>query len=145
MAPYIWLVLPSLFVTAGLAVVACLEIAGGHPLTVGAPRNMAEAVAMRDGASVVRQLARGGDPNEIELIRSGVLLDRVVLATPLETAVIVDAGSIFDVLAAGERNPQNARLTCLAADVGARAVASRLGDASMCRAGAALEVVLSRP
>ncbi len=49
-ATYAWLLLPPLLVTVGLAVVAFMEMAGAHPLTVGEPRSVAEAAALRDGA-----------------------------------------------------------------------------------------------
>jgi hypothetical protein len=122
-----------------------MEMAGAHPLTLGEPRSVAEAVAMRDGASVLRLLSRGAGPNEVELIRPGALLDRLVLATPLEAAVIVDEPLIFDVLAEGRTDLPLARLRCLAVDVGARAVLPRLGAAVPCEPGAAWAAVLDRP
>jgi len=137
--------LPPLVVTLGLALASILERAGGHPLTLGAPRSVAEAVAMRDGASAVRLLAADRDPNEVGLIRAGVLLDRPILASPLEAAVMVDEPAIFDLLAAGLRDIPRETLACLAVDAGARATLARLGDASHCRPGEAIEAVLSRP
>ncbi len=100
---------------------------------------------MRDGAAVARLLEKGGDPNEIEMIRSGVLFDRVVLATPLETAVIVDEATILEFLVSRGGELGHDRLSCLAADVGARAVRSRLKDDSTCHAGAAWDAGLARP
>lgn len=74
-----------------------------------------------------------------------MLLDRLVLATPLETAVIVDEPLIFDLLAEGRPDLPLARLRCLAVDVGARAVLPRLGAAAPCVPGEAWAVVLARP
>jgi hypothetical protein len=144
-ASHVALALPPLLVTVGLAVVVCMEAAGAHPLTLGAPRSAAEAVAMRDGASAVRLLEQGGVPTRIELIRSGVLLGREVLATPLEAAVIVDDDAMFDLLASGQGELPSAHLACLAADVGARRVLARLGNTWTCRSGAAWSDVLDRP
>jgi len=139
------LALPPLAVTLGLAIVAGMEMAGSHPLTLGPPRSVAEAIAMRDGASAARLFETAPQANEIEMIRSGILLDRVVLATPLEAAVIVDEASMLEFLVSRGAELPHERLACLAVDVGARAVLSRLGDASTCRAGEAWAAVLSRP
>jgi hypothetical protein len=144
-AAHLLAALPPLVVTGGLAILVCLEGAGAHPLTMGPPRGAAEAVALHDGASAVRLLGPGGDPSVVELIRSGVLLDREVLASALEAAVIVDDAVIFSVLASGRADLPAGHLACLAADVGARSVLARLGGSSTCEAGAAWAAVLDRP
>jgi hypothetical protein len=141
---HILLALPPLAVTVGLAIVACSEIAGAHPLTMGEPGGVSEAIALRDAAGAARLVEGGADVNAIGLVRSGILSDRPVLATPLETAVIVDAVAALEFLAARGAALDD-RLACLAVDVGARAVRPRLGDASHCRAGAALRAVVARP
>ena len=140
----ILLALPPLAVTLGLAIVACTEIAGAHALTMGEPRSVSEAIALRDGAGAARLVESGADVNAIGLIRPGILSDRPVLATPLETAVIVDAAATLEFLASHGAEPV-ASLTCLAADVGARTLRPGRDDASTCRAGAALQAVLARP
>lgn len=135
--------LPAVLVTLGLAVFAGAEIFGAHPLTMGAPRSVSEAIAMRDDAGAARLLEEGADVGAIGLVRAGVLTDRALLLTPLEAAVLVDATAILDFLvASGATVP--GELACLAADAGARTVRARLGERS-CESGAALRVVLARP
>lgn len=140
-----WLpALPPLIVTVGVAIAAGGEIGGSHPLTNGAPRGVAEAIAMRDSATAARLVEGGANASEVGLIRQGILIERPVLATPLETAVILDQAATVDFLVSRgvERSPA---LACLAIDVGARSVRSRLGDPGTCRAGEALREVLDRP
>jgi hypothetical protein len=135
--------LPGVLVTLGLGWFAVAEIFGAHPLTMGAPRSVPEAIAMRDDAGAARLLEEGADVGAIGLVRAGVLTDRALLLTPLEAAVLVDAAPMIDFLvASGATLP--GELACLAADAGARAVQARLGD-SRCESGAALRVVLARP
>ncbi len=139
------LAFPSVVVTLGLAIIAGMEMAGSHPLTVGPPRSVSEAIALGDGAAAMRLLSDGADVNEIGMIRRGVLGDRAVLATPLEAAVIVDETVALDFLASRGADPSREHLACLASDVGALAVRSRLSSAERCRPGAAWDAVLRRP
>jgi hypothetical protein len=137
------LAFPAALVTFGLAFIACAEILGAHPLTLGAPRSVPEAIAMRDGAAAARLVEEGADVQAIGLVRAGVLDERPLLLTPLEAAVLVDATGMIDFLVArGADVPSE--LPCLAADVGARAVRARLGERE-CHSGDALRGVLARP
>jgi len=137
------LALPAALVTAGLAVIACAELMGAHPLTMGAPRSVPEAIAMRDDAGAARLIEEGADIRAIGLVRDGVLTDRPLLLTPLEAAVLVDATAMLDFLVAkGAAVPDE--LACLAADAGARAMRARLGEPT-CHTGDALRGVLARP
>lgn len=140
---YLAIALPGVLVTLGLALVACAEIFGAHPLTMGPPRSVPEAIAMRDDAAAARMLEQGEDIHAVGVIRAGVLTDRPLLVTPLEAAVLVDATTMLDYLtASGAAVPE--QLTCLAADAGARAVRAKLGDGT-CHSGDALRDVLARP
>lgn len=140
---HVALALPAALVTFGLAVFACAELLGAHPLTMGAPRSVPEAIAMRDDAAAARFIEEGADVRAIGLVRAGVLDERPLLLTPLEAAVLVDATAMLDFLvASGAAVPSE--LPCLAADVGARAVRARLGDRE-CHSGDALRGVLARP
>ena len=139
------LALPPLVVTAALAIVACSEGAGAHPLTMGEPRSVSEAIALRDAAGAARLVESGADVNAVGLIRAGILSEQPILATPLETAVITDGVAVLDFLASHGAASGDESLTCLAADVGARSVRTRFGDASRCRKGATLQAVLARP
>jgi hypothetical protein len=137
------LALPAAVITLALAFVACAEILGAHPLTMGPPRSVPEAIVMRDAAGAARLIDEGADVRAIGLVRAGVLTDRPVLLTPLEAAVLVDATAMLDFLAAsGATVP--VELACLAADAGARTVRARLGEAT-CPSGEALRRVLARP
>ena len=140
-----WLpALPPLIVTIAVAVVVVGEIGGAHPLTTGAPRGVAEAIALRDAAAAARFVEGGASASEVGLIRRGILADRAVLATPLETAIILDQPATVDYLTSRgvEHSPA---LACLAVDANARLVRSRLGEPGSCRAGDALREVLARP
>jgi len=134
---------PALLVTLSLTVIACAEMLGAHPLTMGPPRSVPEAIAMRDDAGAARLIEEGADVRAIGLVRAGVLTDRPVLLTPLEAAVLVDATAMLDFLVAqGASVP--GELACLAADAGARAARARLGERT-CLSGDALRGVLARP
>jgi hypothetical protein len=137
------LALPALFVTVSLAVIACAELLGAHPLTMGPPRSVPEAIAMRDQAGAARLIEEGADVRAIGLVRPGILTDRPLLVTPLEAAVLVDATAMLDFLVAkGATVPDE--LACLAADAGARTARVRLGNGT-CHSGDALRGVLARP
>ena len=137
------LALPAALVTVGLAVIACAEILGAHPLTMGPPRSVPEAIVMRDDAGAARLIEEGADIRAIGLVRSGVLTDRPLLLTPLEAAVLVDATPMLDYLVdRGATLPDD--LACLAADIGAPAARAKLGERS-CHSGEALRGVLARP
>jgi hypothetical protein len=141
---FIPLALPPVVVTLGLAVFAGAELSGAHPLTWGEPRSVPEAIALRDGAGAARLLEDGAGIDEIGLIRAGILSAQPVLATPLEAAVMVDAAATFDYLVSrgADVKPD---VTCLARDIGARAVRTQIAGAATCSPGAALQAVLDRP
>ena len=136
--------LAPLLVTGGLAIVAVGEAAGSHPLTIGPPRGAAEAIAMGDPATAVRLIEGGAAVNDVGVIRPGILGERPVLATPLETAVIVNqAGTVDFLVRHGAERP--ASLSCLAADAHAAAVRAQLDANQGCQPGEALRIVLARP
>jgi hypothetical protein len=134
---------PALLVTLGLTVFACAEMLGAHPLTMGPPRSVPEAIAMRDEAGAARLIEEGADVRAIGLVRPGILTDRPLLVTPLEAAVLVDATAMLDFLVARGADVPN-ELACLAADAGARTARARLGERT-CHSGDALRGVLARP
>jgi hypothetical protein len=137
------LALPAALVTLALALIACAELLGAHPLTMGPARSVPEAIVMRDPAGAARLIEEGADVRAIGLVRAGILTDRPVLLTPLEAAVLVDATAMLDFLAArGATVP--AELACLAADAGARASRAKLGERT-CPSGDTLRRVLARP
>ena len=135
---------PPLVVTIGLAALAGAELSGSHPLTMGAPRSVPEAIALRDEATAARLLEDGAGVDEIGLIRAGILSSQPVLATPLEAAVLVDAATAFEYLrsrGAGvtpESQLPRARHRCARGS-------PRIADAPACPPGDALQTVLDRP
>jgi hypothetical protein len=143
-ALHLLLAAPPIVVTVALTALAGAELSGSHPLTMGAPRSVAEAIALRDEATAARLLEDGAGINEIGLIRPGIIGSQPVLATPLEAAVLVDAPAAFEYLRS-RGAALDPSLACLASDIGARAVRAQMTDASSCRTGAALQVVLDRP
>jgi hypothetical protein len=131
-------------VTVGAALVAAAEIGGAHPLTVGPPRNVAEAIAVGDAATAARLADGGASVTEIAFVRAGLLAPQPILASPLEVAVMLDQAPTVDFLLA-RGAVRNEHLACLAADVGAHAARTRVGEPVQCRKGDALRDVLERP
>ena len=135
---------PPLAVTIAVVLIAGGEMSGSHPLTIGAPRNVAEAIAMDDPASAARLIENGASANEINVIRPGILGSSAVLATPLEAAVIRDQVTMVEFLIArGAALPDD--IPCLAVDANALRVQARVNAHGTCHAGAALNAVLARP
>ncbi len=60
--------------------------------------NLAEAVAVRDGAEMMRLLEGGEDPSRRQSVREGLLEGKVVQATPLEAAVSIRRTELVDTL-----------------------------------------------
>lgn len=141
---YSLLALPPAVVTIALAVLAGTELAGSHPLTMGEPRSVSEAIVLRDDAAAARLLEDGAGINEIGLIRAGILAPQPVLATPLEAAVLVDSATMFDYLSSHGAHV-TLDVSCLARDIAARTVRTHITDAPTCPPGAALQTVLNRP
>jgi hypothetical protein len=50
------------------------------------PRNLSEAIALRDGLGAIRRLEAGSDPNERGLVRAGWLDSAARWVSPLEAA-----------------------------------------------------------
>jgi hypothetical protein len=148
---HVLLAAPPLVVTVGLASLVVAEWSGAHPLTMGTPRSVPEAIALRDEATAARLIEDGASANEIGLIRGGILSSQPILATPLESAVLVDAPAAFEYLRSrgAETKSLDAHsrpdLSCLARDIGARAVRKQIPDAPACPPGVALQTVLDRP
>ena len=141
---HLLLAVPPLVVTIGLAAFAGAELSGSHPMTMGAPRSVPEAIALRDEATAARLLEDGAGVDEIGLIRAGILTSQPVLATPLEAAVLVDSATAVEYLKSrGARLPSD--LGCLARDIGAHLVRRQIADVPSCPAGTTLQAVLDRP
>ena len=141
---HLLLAVPPLVVTIGLAALGGAELAGAHPLTMGVPRSVSEAIALRDEATAARLVEDGAGVDEIGLIRAGILSNQPLLTTPLEAAVLVDSATAIEYLRSrGARVTPD--LSCLASDVGARVVRRQIADAAACQGGATLQSVLHRP
>ena len=145
---YILLALPPMGLTLSLAIAIGAELCGLHPLTVGEPRSVPEALALRDPATAARMVEDGESVDAIGLIRAGVVGGQPILATPLEAAVMADAAVSFEHLVS-HGAPVTANLGCLADDVGARAVRQQIHDPrareASCQRGSALAEIVERP
>jgi hypothetical protein len=105
--------------------------------------NLAEAVAVRDTAEVVRQLEAGADPNLRQPVRPGLLGSAAVEALPLEAAVSIRRPELVAVLRqrGAEAGPDTwRRLTCFAQREGFGEIVAALspyrpGDAEPACAG----------
>ena len=64
-------------------------VTGENPRAPVVTLNLSEAVAVRDGAEMVRLIESGEDPNARRPVRAGLLGDDAVNATPLEAAVSI--------------------------------------------------------
>ena len=72
------------------------------------------------------------------------LTGQPVLAPPLEAAVLVAAAAAFEYLTSRGAGV-TPELSCLARDIGARAVPRLLANAPACPPGHALQTLLDRP
>lgn len=79
--------LPVVVLAAGWLTVLAWASAGEHLVWTVEPRNLAEAVAFRDGGAVVRGIWAGEDVNAAGEIRSDIISARTLTITPLEAAV----------------------------------------------------------
>ena len=136
-----------MLVTVALAAFAMLEAAGAHPLTDGLPRNAAEAVAMHDHAALLRFIAAPDSARDMAMVRTGILGDRLMFATPAEAAVLAHDRSALDLLAAhvAWSEADRARLACLAADVHDAALVTFFDSSARCEPGQTMARVLRRP
>jgi hypothetical protein len=145
--PLILLAAPIVMATAVILGVVAGELAGGAPLAAEPPRNIAEAAAVGDAATVLQFMSYGSDPTRIQPVRPELISSTVTQATTLEAAVwsrqielirvLDDRGAII--------GPEERReLGCLAADLGVDDIVEYLTTGDPCVPGAAMERVLAR-
>jgi hypothetical protein len=118
---------PLLAFVATVAVLL-LQFAGIEPLWRIDPVTMSEAAALRDGATVIRLIRDGGDPNAPAAVRAEIVAQKPLLLTPLEAAIRERREEVVEILLEhGAMHPRGAdALRCLAAAVGADGVAALL-------------------
>ncbi|HXD18336.1 MAG TPA: hypothetical protein VN654_15085 [Vicinamibacterales bacterium] len=83
--------------------VAWLALLGAERIGISAlwgliPRNLAEAAAFRDGAAIVRAVARGENPDAPAEVRAGFLSTEPLALTPLEAAARVSGEEVVRLL-----------------------------------------------
>ena len=61
--------LPAAGLTVGLVVFSLMELAGYTPMSLGPPRNIAEAAALGNGSDILRYLRSGQDPLRVWPVR----------------------------------------------------------------------------
>jgi hypothetical protein len=129
--------------TIGVIVCAASGVAAlvrGQPLLWPAhSMSLTEAVAMRDTAEIVRQIALGADPNRRYDAWDVLKRGQHVTLTPLEAAIATRESYVFDLLVANGANvtPEIARtLNCFASAEHAADIATQLskqfGPAESC-------------
>jgi hypothetical protein len=69
-----------------LGILLTTALTGAHPIWPQTPRNLAEAVALRDGGAAVRFAGQGGNVNSPGAVRERIVLDEAADLTPLEAA-----------------------------------------------------------
>mgnify|MGYP002821411294 FL=1 len=62
------------------------------------PLTLSEAAALRDGATIVRLISQGKDPNAAYRVRAGFLSEQASKMTPLEAAIEARRSEIVQVL-----------------------------------------------
>ena len=148
--PALWTAaLPPVAATLLLAAVMVAELAGAHPMTYGAPRTPAEAIALHDHAALLRLVAQPDAADRVAMVRTDLLGDRVMFTTPAEAAVLAHDRGALDLLAThgAHLDAEREQLVCLARDVHDTVLASFLASSSTvtCAWDDGMQRVLRRP
>jgi hypothetical protein len=80
------------------AVLAAAGVTGRHPVWDVQPRNVAEAVALRDGGAVVRFARQGANLDAAQPIRAGILSNNAITLTPVSAAAAMEEPEMLQVL-----------------------------------------------
>jgi hypothetical protein len=138
---------PPLLATALLLAVAGAELARRPLFIDAAPRNSAEAAALRDPAAMLQFLRRGDNPSRPYPVRPHIISSSVVRATTLEAALwarSVEMIHLLDRIGAIVDQDQRRQMACLAADLQLPEVQAYLWAADACKPGEALRRVVAR-
>ena len=124
------------------------ESAGLEPMSLGYPRNIAEAAALGSAADMMRFLNEGAEPVRVYPLRREVISGAVRHASGLEAAIWSGQVELVQVL--DERYPipleERHRMICLARELGAADIESYLhgGRAVSCD-GSIVDEITARP
>jgi hypothetical protein len=140
--------LPAGLMTLGLLAFIVMESSGRTPLSLGPPRNIAEAAGLANAAETLRFLSAGADPTRVLPIRPEILSSAILQLTALEAAVwsrqiaLVQLLDEYGVIVGDERH----RLACLAADLPAEDIRMYLAapGAPACAPQRILDSVVAR-
>jgi hypothetical protein len=140
--------IPVIVMTTGIVGFIISESGGHTPFSYGPPQNIAEAAAWSGAADMLRRLAGGEDPTQIQPIRAEVLSSAIRQITALEAAVwsrqiaLVQLLDKRGVIVGDERR----RLACLAADINAADIRDYLSmpEPPVCQPQQVYDEVLAR-
>lgn len=145
--PVAALAAPVVAATWLLAVVAVAEMGGRSLLSMGPPRNVAEAAGMANAGELLRRIGLGEDPRTIQDVRREIISSAFTRVSALEAAVGTRRVELVKLL--DQRGfitgAMRGHLACLASDIHVRDIVEALapGGAS-CTDGATLEAVAGR-
>ena len=138
---------PVAAATMLLAAVALAEAGGWSLLSIGAPRNVAEAAGMANASELLRRIGQGEDPGRVHDVRPEIISSSFTRVSALEAAVgtrrvelvrLLNKRGLID-------SVTRARLACLAADIHVKDIVEELAPAgASCIDGAALESLAAR-
>lgn len=78
---------PVVLATVAVLTFSALELGGETPLSYGPVRNIAEAAGLGHASEVLRLLASGQDPNQVWVVRRGIISSTITKVSALEAAV----------------------------------------------------------
>jgi hypothetical protein len=141
--------LPAAGLTVGIVVFSLMELAGYTPMSLGPPRNIAEAAALGNGSDILRYLRSGQDPLRVWPVRPEIISSTVTRATGLEAAVWSRKAQVVELFDRQGRIPAGEpwrRVYCLASDLPVDEILEYLKKAgtATCEPGQTVESVLAR-
>jgi hypothetical protein len=141
------LVAPVVGATSLLAVVVVAEMSGRSLLSVGTPRNVAEAAGMANAGELLRRIDLGEDPGRIYDVRPEIISSAFTHISALEAAVGTRRVELVRLLDGRGliTGATRVHLACLASDIHVKDIVEALapGGAS-CTDGSTLETLAAR-
>ena len=131
---------PACLITVAMIVFMLFEVSGWTLSSEGGVRNIAEAAAIGQDATVMRLLMAGEDPNRVVEVRPYAISPAIDRVSGVEAAVwsrSIELITLLDRFGAIGEGERRRRLTCLAADLHVEDVLEYLAPngASWCEAG----------
>jgi hypothetical protein len=111
---------PVVLATCAVLLFSGLELRGRTPLSDGPVQNIAEAAGLGHASEVLRLLAAGENPNQVRLVRQGIISSTITKVTALEAAIWsrrVQLVELMDRRGAIVDGESRRQLACLAHDL----------------------------